>query len=50
MSQSETRPVGIRPREFVGGQEVHGLVEIEERAGGFPETEQERQQQHEARD
>ena len=39
MSQSETRLVSLRQRGFVGGQKVHGLVEIEEGAGGFPEAE-----------
>ncbi len=50
MSQSKTRLVSLRQRGFVRGQKVHGLVEIEKGAGGFPEAEKKRQRQHQARE
>ena len=48
MGQIKTGAVGLRQRGFIGRQEVHGFVEIEEGAGGLPEPQQERQQQDEA--
>ncbi len=39
MSQGKTCLVSLGQRGFVRGQEMHGLVEIEKGAGGFPETE-----------
>ena len=45
MSQIETCLVRLQQRGFVGGQKVHGLVQIKKRPRGLPQSQQERQQQ-----